>query len=382
MTGWRAVALLIPLVLASLTPLVCGYTNEENLVFTLRITTTYINHGSSTWNLTKEDATVYLFPNNSWQRVTLEYTSHPIMEVGVDSDGNPISILDFGVWSLAPGENLTYTTVYRITSTPRALPQVSVEEAGTLRDIPEGLRLNYCEEEGCWMVNDEELRELAYNLSDGEENVLAILTRFALWISGNVAYKSFDVPLYPNETYNLRLGDCDDQANLLITLCRIVGIPAYLQIGCIYYPGFQRDLAWDGHLETVSWNVGWHGWAVVYVPPWGWLPVDLTYSTFKVSGDPLDAIRTSAIAGVQTILYVNITETDYSASTRALKEFLKAHNFTIRSEEEMRLEVPHQPPTAIVEPLEMAAVAVASCVIAVFVWRLYIRRGGVVVRPY
>ncbi|HDI42221.1 MAG TPA: transglutaminase family protein, partial [Candidatus Bathyarchaeota archaeon] len=251
--------------------------------FTLQNKLTYINDGSHVWNLTKEDASISLFLNNSWQTVAVEDVSHQIIEVDVDEDGNPIAYLNIEKWTLAPGENITIQVSYEITSMPRTLPEITLEASGTLKDIPERLKEEFCEDEGCWLTKNQTLRELAQNLTGSEENVLAIVCNFVSWINENIDYKSFDTPLYPNETYQLRQGDCDDQANLLITLCRIVGIPAYLQVGCVYVMGISEETTWSGHLELLEVNVGWHGWATVYIPPWGWLPVDLTYSDFPAT---------------------------------------------------------------------------------------------------
>jgi len=349
--------------------------------FTLQNKLTYINDGSHVWNLTKEDASISLFLNNSWQTVAVEDVSHQIIEVDVDEDGNPIAYLNIEKWTLAPGENITIQVSYEITSMPRTLPEITLEASGTLKDIPERLKEEFCEDEGCWLTKNQTLRELAQNLTGHEENVLAIVCNFVSWINENIDYKSFDTPLYPNETYQLRQGDCDDQANLLITLCRIVGIPAYLQVGCVYVMGISEETTWSGHLELLEVNVGWHGWATVYIPPWGWLPVDLTYSDFPATQNPIDAITTAAATLQKTIILANITQSDYVADTRELKQFLIEHDFRIRNEDVMQ--IIRKP--AIQEIAEFAYQILAATVavgVIVLIWNLYKARRGVVIRPY
>jgi transglutaminase-like putative cysteine protease len=100
------------------------------------------------------------------------------------------------------------------------------------------------------------------------ENVLEIVCELANWIGINVKSKTIDVPRYPGETLKSRLGDCDDKANLLITMCRILGIPSFLQVGCIYGPS-RTETAWENHLTAIYNSVSFHAWAIIYIPPWG-----------------------------------------------------------------------------------------------------------------
>jgi hypothetical protein len=88
----------------------------------------------------------------------------------------------------------------------------------------------------------------------------------------------------------------------------------------------------------VEQRIGWHGWAVVYVPPWGWLPVDLTYVPQGLD-DPLNAIKHGAVTGQETIQYMNITHTDYVALSFESRTFLAENGFQVDMEDEMFLEV-------------------------------------------
>ena len=65
-------------------------------------------------------------------------------------------------------------------------------------------------------------------------------------------------------------GDCGVQATVFVTLCRLAGIPARWQSGLEIKP-------------TPTW--GMHDWAEIYVAPWGWLPVDVSYGV-QPSSDP------------------------------------------------------------------------------------------------
>jgi len=303
----------------------------ENKSFILKITSTFENCSpqKKVWNLSKEERTIGLFMNNTWQTVYLLNSSHPISEFQIDEDGNPIASLSLPKSTILYGENLTIQIFYRIVLKPRSLPEISISHSGTLDEIPEELKKRYCQDAGPWQVKRSEIRELALEIAGSEKNVLLLIKNFILWIKQNINYQTCDLPRYPAETLSERAGDCDDQANLFIALCRVAGIPAYLQIGCIYLP--ERDSRvtyWDGHLTVRLTRIGWHGWAMVYVPSWGWLPVDLTYAQASIY-DPIGAIRNAALLRSPVAQYANITETDYIASSRSHRKFLLSNGFKI-----------------------------------------------------
>lgn len=65
-------------------------------------------------------------------------------------------------------------------------------------------------------------------------------------------------------------GDCGEQTMLLITLMRMNGIPARWQSGWTFTKGDYDDI---------------HDWAEIYLAPYGWIPVDVTYGRLD-SADP------------------------------------------------------------------------------------------------
>ncbi|HEX7324063.1 MAG TPA: transglutaminase-like domain-containing protein [Rhodanobacteraceae bacterium] len=65
-------------------------------------------------------------------------------------------------------------------------------------------------------------------------------------------------------------GDCGEQTLLLITLMRMNGIPARWQSGWTFTRGDYSDI---------------HDWAEIYLAPYGWIPVDVTYGRFQTE-DP------------------------------------------------------------------------------------------------
>jgi len=322
----------------SVTSLIATQADSGDINYSIRSTVTFANPygGTKIWNLTEEDRTIGLFMNNSWQNVELKSTNLPFEVLKNDEDGNRIAVLKFPEQRLLPGENASYTIEHSIVSRPRSIPEMLESESGKLEAIPQDLRENYTRDEGPWMVKDPTLVQMAHYLAGNERKVLNIVKGLVGWITSNVDYATHELPLYPNETLSMGEGDCDDQAILLVSLARILGIPSYLQIGAIYVSGNRsvEETYWEGHVRTVQIRIGWHGWAMVYVPPWGWLPVDLTY-VFSDSLDPLDAIRYGAITQQSTIQYINISRANYVAESRESRNFILKNGFYIDVKDEM-----------------------------------------------
>lgn len=236
-------------------------------------------------------------------------------------------------WPLPARGVLEVTAVSEVYVKRFKAPELSLEASGLVSDISPELK-PYTRAEGPWRYDQTGmayLAEAAREIAGGEANILAIVTRLVEWLWKKVEYET-GPPRYPNETLPPALigegrgkGDCDDQANLLILMLRSLGIPSYLKLGLV--------TDFDYRDERVSWTPGsrfyWsflgidygHGWAEVYVPPWGWLPVDLTYNLGKEN--PLNAIITSAVSdhwkwySTVTVRVGSICHADYIGEWRA-----------------------------------------------------------------
>jgi transglutaminase-like putative cysteine protease len=314
------------------------YQSTSNVRFIIRSDLTFENRGVETWDFTDEDRAISLFMNNSWQTVFLLHHSHPLESVTEDNDGNSIAILDFQR-QLQPGEIVSYSVSYNVFSKLRMIPDLNENESGELEDIPENLREEFCISQPPFLVEDKGIREAARAIAGNETRVLTIIKEFVKWIWENIQYPSqrHENPYYPNETLKRREGDCDDQAILFATFCRVYGIPSYIQLGCIYLPDFYANVTtWGDHISNELRQIGWHGWAMAYVPSWGWLPIDLTF-VMGSSAVPLNAIYHGAVTLQETIQYMNISKVDYVASSRKYRDLLQQNGFYLYSMDEMTM---------------------------------------------
>jgi transglutaminase-like putative cysteine protease len=317
---------------ALLSPLKARCETSEDLGFFIKSKVTFANEGNETWNLSQEDRSWPLFMNNSWQTVCLVGHAYPLEKTDKDVDGNLIAVFQSKSTILA-GERGDDYVVYHVRSKPRTGPSIDYAGSGNLTQIPNDLMEEYCTGHGFWMTGEPQIREKALTIAGNETRVLVVVANLVSWIWNNIRYQSHDPTLYPNDTLSLREGDCDEQAILFGTFCRVLRIPAHLQVGCVFLDEASSSSD-DGPLHFVLKQIAWHAWAMVYVPPWGWLPVDLTY-VLASRADPLNAIRRGAVMLQYTVQSMNVSEDDYLASDRAYKDLLERGNFSLYVTDEM-----------------------------------------------
>ncbi len=293
------------------------WTAASSSRYGMESTYTFENRGGEAFVLTDDDAGIPLFLDSDWQTVKIANSSHGLRDEDTDIDGNRYAVVDIPL-EIAPGASVTFWAVYDIQSNGRPEPNIDPAKAGTFENIPEGLVDEYCFSTDTFMADDEGITAFAERLSRGETTVLGAVARYTRWLLENATYANFETPRYPNETLADGRGDCDDQAILLISMCRSVGIPAFLQVGVVFYEGIDSSkTSWEGHLSIEQKGVGWHGWAMIYVPPWGWLPVDLTLTNLK---DPIDLLENAPEYGDFVVAAYNISGQDYVGNSTRQRE--------------------------------------------------------------
>ena len=317
------VMLLVFIIIAGPIPAVLGENRSRYLYIS---TYTFENRGDEAFNLTEDEATIVLFPNNNWQTVRIYNATHAVARQYIDIDGNRLAVLDLPS-KVPPRSNFTFSVVYEIESSDRPKPEIDPAEAGPLLSIPSRLVEEFCVETETFTTGDEEIQALARRLAADETSVLGMVNRLLDWFIENISYSTRDVPRYPNETLAAWLGDCDDQAILLITMCRALGIPAYLQVGAVFHEGIESELSsWGGHLYIKQQGVGWHGWALVYIPPWGWLPIEMTMLT---SRDSLTRITEAPVYERFIVTSFNVSRDDYVGDSRRSRDRLMSSDLYI-----------------------------------------------------
>ncbi len=285
--------------------------------YTYQMSYTIANRGDETITLPEEDATIYLFRSDRWQTVMVVNSSPTIRDGGTDEDGNKIGIVDFPL-DIPSGGQASFTVTFSIENTEKPKPSIDSKEAGGVSDIPSSLVEEYGLPTETFTSEYEEVRALAEALVWDEETVLGVVLRLLDWVLANTTYRNFEVPQYPAETLAEGLGDCDDQAILLISMLRSLGVPAFLQVGIVFHTSIENnETSWDGHLSIDQKGVGWHGWAMVYIPPWGWLPIDLTLVQADTS---LELVQMAPEYGSSIVSCFNVSRQEYIGDTRRARE--------------------------------------------------------------
>lgn len=178
--------------------------------------------------------------------------------------------------------------------------ELTEEDSGVIGDIPQILKDRYNHDE--WSVdvdrdgefdpgeddvdNDGELdykievsnpriQQLARDLQDGNSNVYVVVKSIYDYLTRdeNLNYipSSQGLPKDCVTTLNQKKGDCDDYSILLISLCRAVDIPAWLELGVLYD---RQQKHWGGH-----------GWAKVAIPfegGWTAATIDVVNKQFLI----------------------------------------------------------------------------------------------------
>jgi hypothetical protein len=333
-----------------------------------------------------------LFPNSSFQSIVLTKLTLNGVDVGysatTDSDGNVVMTINAGD-NLGPGQNATVFMSFRATLIKA---QLNLTSPGNLSGIPVGIRQSY-PLSGSFnvseMPNGQEIIDVAHAIKGDEENVLEILLKIAKWFEDNMVYSSdATVPRNVSQTFADRAGDCDDQANLFVTFCRVLGIPAYTTIGPIYSPGVTIES--ESNLRFNLTNAAWHGWAMAYLPGSGgqWVPVDLTYFSGAVminghirSTDAMQHITGSALVHWDTLEYSYIKNLDYVSSAVQSKENITSSDTIWVEEHYMALEGQQQSYLpAVWDPMTALLLIISALTLVVFVVT-YIRHRSRIAAP-
>ena len=328
----RTKNLILTLIIASfLFPTTLGQ-KQQQYVYTLSYR--FENSGSITIELLPNDVSIPLFMNTTWQNVRLEEVDEEYSVKIIDVDNNKGAVVEANR-VLHPSQEISFSAVYKIISMEREVPSFDVEEADSFDSIPQSLIDEYCISTETFPKDNQIFYNVTTNIVSDEDSVLEAVTKLVEYITNNISYHNFEVPQYPNKTLEDRIGDCDDQSILLITMCRSLNIPAYLQVGIYIHPNIDdHDTSWDNHLINNADGVGWHGWAQVYIPPWGWVPVDLTLTSAK-SG--LELLKNAPEYGSNIIPALNVSKQSYIGETLATRSRITQSTLYVTISDEAHL---------------------------------------------
>jgi transglutaminase-like putative cysteine protease len=130
--------------------------------------------------------------------------------------------------------------------------------------------------------NDPIIRNAASEIVGEETNAYLRAKLVYNWIVANIQYE-FPSPVGAKETYMKRAGDCGDYTALLCAMVISQGIPCRAVAGLFFSPPFPRTYSDRDHPTDPN-AYGSHVYAELYLPYYGWLPVDASIG--RSSGKP------------------------------------------------------------------------------------------------
>jgi sugar lactone lactonase YvrE len=136
------------------------------------------------------------------------------------------------------------------------------DQCGTIDDIPEEIRTLYTANGSKYMIDDEYIQKRVKEISGDEENPYWLARKIFDFVRNILEYKlegGWNVAPF---VLQRGTGSCSEYTFSFISLCRAAGIPARY-VGAIVVRGD------DASLDEVF-----HRWPEVYLPNYGWIPMD------------------------------------------------------------------------------------------------------------
>ncbi|HIH14294.1 MAG TPA: transglutaminase domain-containing protein [Nanoarchaeota archaeon] len=118
--------------------------------------------------------------------------------------------------------------------------------------------------------DDIAIKKTANGLILGETDAYKAVFKLADWVHNNVIYdtKYWDDTYSATYVLETKRGVCDEFSNLFIALARSVGIPARYVVGSAYT-----------NAQDIN-DFQYHAWAEVWLPEYGWIPIDPTFGEY------------------------------------------------------------------------------------------------------
>jgi len=136
------------------------------------------------------------------------------------------------------------------------------DRCGTLRDIPRDIKRTYTADGSKYMKEDPYVQDLAKEIVGDETNPYWMARKIFDYVRNTLEYKLEGGWNVAPVVLKRGTGSCSEYTFSFIALCRATGIPARY-VGSIVVRGD------DASLDDVF-----HRWAEVYLPNYGWIPVD------------------------------------------------------------------------------------------------------------
>ncbi|MCD6564055.1 MAG: transglutaminase domain-containing protein [Thermoproteales archaeon] len=215
--------------------------------------------------------------NTTYQSTKVIYIKPKPSRIQIDEDGNVFAVVEI---SADPGEKkqinvefLVKVSGYKIIYNPSESYWPDIDMVRELTT-----KTNF------WNTENSTLISLAYKVGKGD-TPLEISKNIAKWMVKHVNYHVYfgrsgsDHSIVRMGLDYYVTGDCVEVADTFVTLARIRGIPARTVFGIYLTEHTTKQWLNYSTLREEGENIldhwGGHMWSQVYLPPWGWVDVEL-----------------------------------------------------------------------------------------------------------
>jgi sugar lactone lactonase YvrE len=147
------------------------------------------------------------------------------------------------------------------------------EKTGTLADIPAEIREAYTVDGSRYRLDSPFIRDTVRRVVGNEQNPYWIARKIFNHVIDKLEYEMVGGWDVPEVVLRRGSGSCSEYTFAFIALCRAAGLPARYQ-GSVVVRG-----------DDASVDEAFHRWAQVYLPNYGWVPVDANRGDAKSPAD-------------------------------------------------------------------------------------------------
>lgn len=136
------------------------------------------------------------------------------------------------------------------------------EKTGSLKDIPGDIKKQFLSDEDKYRIQDPRIRKVVDEVVGVETNAYKVMRSLYDYVLDHMEYVLAGGWNVAPAVLERGSGSCSEYTFLFISLCRSAGLPAR-------YVGSVVRRYDDASVDDVF-----HRWVEVYLPPYGWVPVD------------------------------------------------------------------------------------------------------------
>ncbi|MCK4340238.1 MAG: transglutaminase [Phycisphaerae bacterium] len=150
---------------------------------------------------------------------------------------------------------------------------IDPEQTGTLDDIPAEIRTAYTVDGSRYRINTPYIQERAKKAVGDERNPYWIARKIYNYLIEHIEYEMVGGWDVPEVVLKRGTGSCSEYTFAFIALCRAAGLPARYQGSVVV------------RSDDASIDDAFHRWAEIYLPNYGWIPVDASRGDAKSPAD-------------------------------------------------------------------------------------------------